>query len=179
MKAIVGDPGAGQKQPTEIAKAISHDPKVLILDEPSTAPPVSDAERLFVFPRKLKARGVAITYVSHRMDEITRFADRATILRDGRHVIIAPLSDLPLDTTIEHTVGKRSKGPADVARGDVTRGDTLLELRNVTGAHKPDDVSFTLHRGARCWASLACSGRAVRRWRGRSPGSSPLARAKS
>ena len=145
--ALVGDLGAGQKQLTEIAKAISQDARVLILDEPSTALSVSDVERLFDFLRKLKSKGVAIIYVSHRMDEIARIADRATILRDGKHVITAPLADLPIDVMIEHIVGKRSKGLADVVRGDFSRGDVLLELSGVTGPHKPVDVSFALHRG--------------------------------
>ena len=145
--ALVGDLGAGQKQLTEIAKAISQDARVLILDEPSTALSVSDVERLFVFLRQLKARGVAIIYVSHRMDEIARIADRATILRDGKHVITAQLADLPIDVMIEHIVGKRSKGLADVVRGDVSRGEVLLELSDVTGPHKPDNISFALHRG--------------------------------
>lgn len=146
-RAIVGDLGAGQKQLTEIAKAISQDAKVLVLDEPSTALAVSDVERLFVFLRKLKSRGVAIIYVSHRMDEIARIADRATILRDGRHVITAPLSDLPIDTMIEHIVGKRSKGLSDVVRGSTVRGEVLLDVSNLSGAHKPENVSFSLHAG--------------------------------
>ena len=146
-KAVVGTLGAGQKQLTEIAKAISQSSKVLILDEPSTALAVSDVDRLFTFLRKLKAQGVAVIYVSHRMDEIARIADRATILRDGKHVITAPLSDLPIDTMIEHIVGKRSKGLADVQRGAVTQGEVLLEARGLSGVHKPHDVSFALHRG--------------------------------
>ena len=146
-EALVGDLGAGQKQLTEIAKAISQKARVLILDEPSTALAVTDVERLFTFLRKLKAEGVAIIYVSHRMDEIARIADRATILRDGKHVITAPLADLPIDVMIEHIVGKKSKGLADVVRGDVSRGDVLLELSHVTGPHKAEDVSLTLHRG--------------------------------
>lgn len=145
--ALVGDLGAGQKQLTEIAKAISQDARVLILDEPSTALSVSDVERLFTFLRTLKSQGVAIIYVSHRMDEIARIADRATILRDGKHVITAPLSDLPIDVMIEHIVGKKSKGLADVTRGDATQGEVLLELSGVTGPHKPENVSFALHRG--------------------------------
>ncbi|MGQ0563898.1 MAG: sugar ABC transporter ATP-binding protein [Gemmobacter sp.] len=145
--ALVGDLGAGQKQLTEIAKAISQKSRVLILDEPSTALAVSDVERLFTFLRRLKAQGVAIVYVSHRMDEIARIADRATILRDGRHVITAPLADLPIDVMIEHIVGKRSKGLADVARGAALRGEVLLELDAVTGPYKPENVSFALHRG--------------------------------
>ncbi|CAK7258085.1 MULTISPECIES: sugar ABC transporter ATP-binding protein [unclassified Shinella] len=146
-KAVVGDLGAGQKQLTEIAKAISQDAKILVLDEPSTALAVSDVERLFVFLRKLKAKGVAIIYVSHRMDEIARIADRATILRDGRHVITAPLGELSIDTMIEHIVGRRSKGLSDVERGHSIRGEVLLELDHVSGVHKPEDISLTLHRG--------------------------------
>ena len=146
-RAIVADLGAGQKQLTEIAKAISQNARVLILDEPSTALAVSDVERLFAFLRKLAARGVAVIYVSHRMDEIARIADRATILRDGRHVITAPMAELPIDTMIEHIVGKRSRGLSDVARGDAARGEVLLELRSVTGPHKPERVDLTLHRG--------------------------------
>lgn len=146
-KALVGDLGAGQKQLTEIAKAISQDARVLVLDEPSTALAVSDVERLFVFLRKLKAKGVAIIYVSHRMDEIARIADRATILRDGRHVITAPLGELPIDTMIEYIVGRRSKGLSDVERGMAVKGDVLLELDNVSGRHKPENVSLKLRRG--------------------------------
>ena len=146
-QALVADLGAGQKQLTEIAKAISQNARVLILDEPSTALSVSDVERLFTFLRQLKSQGVAIIYVSHRMDEIARIADRATILRDGRHVITAPITDLPIDAMIEHIVGKRSKGLADVVRSDMARGEVLLELSAVSGPYKPENVSFALHRG--------------------------------
>lgn len=146
-RAIVGDLGAGQRQLTEIVKAISQDARVLILDEPSTALAVSDVDRLFTFLRKLKAQGVAVIYVSHRMDEIARIADRATILRDGKHVITADIADLPIDMMIEHIVGKRSLGLADVERKDVVRGDIALELRNVSGRNKPRDISLRIHKG--------------------------------
>ena len=146
-RALVADLGAGQRQLTEIVKAISQDARVLVLDEPSTALSVSDVDRLFAFLRKLKSQGVAIIYVSHRMDEIARIADRATILRDGRHVITAPIADLPIDTMIEHIVGKRSRGLSDVARDQVETGEALLELRGLSGQHKPKDISLTVHRG--------------------------------
>ncbi|RWH69299.1 sugar ABC transporter ATP-binding protein [Mesorhizobium sp.] len=146
-KAIVGDLGAGQRQLTEIVKAISQNAKVLVLDEPSTALAVSDVERLFAFLRKLRSEGVAIIYVSHRMDEIARIADRATILRDGRHVITAPLSELPIEAMIEHIVGKRSRGLSDVVRGESSVGAPLLELNNVSGALKPKNASFVVNSG--------------------------------
>lgn len=146
-RALVGDLGAGQRQLTEIVKAISQDARVLVLDEPSTALSVEDVERLFAFLRKLRADGVAIIYVSHRMDEIARIADRATILRDGRRVVTAPMADLPVETVIEHIVGRRSRGLSDVVRGEARLGEPVLELRNVSAAHKPRNVSLTLHRG--------------------------------
>ena len=146
-RAIVGDLGAGQKQLTEIVKAISQNARILVLDEPSTALAISDVDRLFTFLRKLKKQGVAVIYVSHRMDEIARIADRATILRDGKHVITAAIGDLPIDTMIEHIVGKRSLGLADIERSDAVRGDIALELRNVSGRNKPDNISLTIYKG--------------------------------
>ena len=92
-----GTSSAGQRQLTEIVKAISRNVRVLILDEPTTALSGGEVEKLFALIRRLKSEGVAIIYVSHRMDEITRIADRATILRDGRHVVTAPMSELTLD----------------------------------------------------------------------------------
>ena len=145
--AMVGDLGAGQKQLTEIAKAISQNAKVLVLDEPSTALAVSDVERLFVFLRKLKEKGTAIIYVSHRMDEIIQIADRATILRDGIHVISAPISKLPIDKMIEHIVGKRSNGLADVTFSKASKGDLLLELQDVCGRYRPQKVDLKVHEG--------------------------------
>jgi ribose transport system ATP-binding protein len=108
--ALVGGLSAGQRQLTEIVKAISRNVRVLILDEPTTALSGGEVEKLFAFLRRLKSEGVAIIYVSHRMDEIIHIADRATILRDGRHVVTAPLSALSLDKIIEYIVGRRSRG---------------------------------------------------------------------
>ncbi len=146
-KSLVSELGAGQRQLTEIVKAISQNAKVLVLDEPSTALSVSDVERLFVFLRKLKKQGVAIVYVSHRMDEIARIADRATIFRDGRNVITAPIDQLPIDTMIEYIVGKRSLGLSDIKRDSVKLGKALLTLKNVSGRYKPNNISLSLHQG--------------------------------
>lgn len=145
--AEAGSLGAGQRQLTEIVKAIAQKARVLILDEPSTALSANDVEKLFAFLNKLKAEGVAIIYVSHRMDEIMKIADRATILRDGRHVITAPLAKLTLESIIEHIVGKQSRGLSGIAREDTRRNDVLLQLKNVSGCHKPIDLNLTLHAG--------------------------------
>ena len=145
--ATVGDLSAGQRQLTEIVKAISRNVRVLILDEPTTALSGGEVEKLFGLLRRLKSEGVAIIYVSHRMDEITRIADRATILRDGRRVVTAPLSALSLEAIVGHIVGRRSSGFSDVARRPVERGAPILELRGVSGPHKPENVDLTIYAG--------------------------------
>jgi ribose transport system ATP-binding protein len=146
-QAAAGDLGAGQRQLTEIVKALSQNARILILDEPTTALSAHDVERLFALLRKLKSDGVAIIYVSHRMDEIMRIADRATIFRDGRHMITAPLSRLTLASIIQHIVGKESKGLTGIDRKTHIQDKVLLELKNVTGRHKPRNLSFKLHAG--------------------------------
>jgi ribose transport system ATP-binding protein len=145
--ALVGGLSAGQRQLTEIVKAISRNVRVLILDEPTTALSGGEVEKLFAFLRRLKSEGVAIIYVSHRMDEIMRIADRATILRDGRHVITASLRALSLEAIIEHIVGRRSRGFSDVTRRSAEIGAPLLELKGLTGPRKPDRVDLTVRAG--------------------------------
>ena len=145
--AEVGALSAGQRQLTEIVKAMSRNVRILILDEPTTALSGGEVERLFAFLRKLKSEGVAIIYVSHRMDEITRIADRATILRDGRHIVTAPMAELTLDRIIEYIVGHRSRGFSDVKREHTARGAPLLEARNLSGPRKPVSANLILHAG--------------------------------
>jgi len=145
--ALADDLGAGQRQLTEIVKAISRKAKVLILDEPSTALSAHDVEKLFAFLRKLKTEGVGIIYVSHRMDEIMRIADRATIFRDGKHVLTAPIKDLTLETIIENVVGRQSRGLSGITREDTRQDKVLVELRGVSGIHKPKDVNLKIHAG--------------------------------
>ena len=145
--ALASDIGAGPRQLTEIMKAISQQCSVLVLDEPSTALSAEDVDKLFEFIRKLKNDGVAIVYVSHRMDEIGRIADRATILRDGRHIVTANMEDLTLDSIIEHIVGKQSKGLSGIDRTGARRGEPLLELQGLSGREKPRDVNLTLYAG--------------------------------
>ena len=145
--ALAGDLGAGQRQLTEIVKAISRRARVLILDEPSTALSTHDVEKLFAFLRKLKAEGVGIVYVSHRMDEVMRIADRATIFRDGYRVVTEPVSALTLETVIEHIVGRQSRGLAGILRKDHRQERVLVELRHVSGPHKPIDVSLRIRAG--------------------------------
>lgn len=137
---------AGQRQLTEIVKALSQRSRILILDEPTSALSASEVDRLFEFLRRLRSDGVAIIYVSHRMDEIVRIADRATIIRDGRHAVTAPLNELTLDKIIEYIIGHAARGLGDVERSEHTHGDALIELRNASGRTKPRNVDLIIHR---------------------------------
>src|SRR6185437_15720073 len=107
----------------------------------------SEVERLFVLLRRLKSESAAVIYVSHRMDEIMRIADRATIMRDGRRAVTAPMSELSLATIIEHIIGRASRGLGEVERGGATRGEALIELRRASGARKPRNVDLVIRRG--------------------------------
>lgn len=149
-KSLVEALSAGQQQLTEIVKATSRKAKVLILDEPSTALSNNDVERLFAFIKKLKSQGVAIVYVSHRMDEIFRIADVITILRDGKRVVTGPVEAFTMHSVVEHIVGKGSSqasGFHGLKRHHSQRSDALVELRNVCGARKPRNINLTLYRG--------------------------------
>ena len=146
-EAPLADLSAGQRQLTEIVKALSQRSRIVILDEPTSALSASEVDRLFEFLRRLRSDGVAIIYVSHRMDEIMRIADRATIIRDGRHAVTAPLSELSLDRIIEYIVGRASRGLADVERDEGLKGEVLVELRNASGAIKPSNVDLVIHSG--------------------------------
>ncbi|MGH8832230.1 MAG: ATP-binding cassette domain-containing protein [Polaromonas sp.] len=138
---------AGQQQLTEIVKATSQKAQVLILDEPSTALSGSEVDHLFAFIAKLKAQGVAIVYVSHRMDEIFRIADVATILRDGRHVVTAPMAEFTMQSMIEQIVGRRAGGFHELERRDASQEEPLVELRGVSGAKRPQNVDLVVRRG--------------------------------
>ena len=119
--------GAGQSQLTEIIKAVSQQTRILILDEPTSALSEVEVERLFVMLRRLKADGVSMIYVSQRMDQIMRIANRASILREGRRVITAPLSDLTIETIVEHIIGRQSPALSEALLESEHRFQQLAE----------------------------------------------------
>ncbi|MGH7118655.1 MAG: sugar ABC transporter ATP-binding protein [Acetobacteraceae bacterium] len=137
----------GQKQMTEIAKAISQSARVLILDEPTSALSTAEVAHLFALLRHLRGSGVAIIYVSHRMDEIQEIADTITILRNGRHVVTKPSAELTIEEIIEHIVGRRVRAFDRVPRVVDRSREPLLELRRVSGRRWPIDVSLALYPG--------------------------------
>jgi ribose transport system ATP-binding protein len=139
---------SGQMQMTEIAKAISQDARVLILDEPTSALCTAEVERLFAFLKRVSAQGMAVVYVSHRMDEITEVAQEVTILRDGANVVSSTMAETTLDGIVENMVGRRlhsfTWSPRQVDRSQ----RPLLAVEDLHGVGgKPDAVSFKLFPG--------------------------------
>ena len=105
-RAEVSRLGTAYWQLTEIAKALAQNAQVLIMDEPTASLARHESEALFELIDRLKQRGISIIYISHRMDEVYRLADRITILRDGRHLLTAPLTDVTPEPIVEGIVGK-------------------------------------------------------------------------
>ena len=145
--ARVGDLGTAYWQLTEIAKAMAQDARVLIMDEPSASLARHEAEQLFELVARLKARGISIIYISHRMEEVYRIADRITILRDGRNLLTERLTDVTPEQIVEGIVGQQIEGMAYQERDSSAEREVLLEARGLTAGSRVQNVSFTLHRG--------------------------------
>ena len=133
------------QQMVEIAKALSQQARVLIMDEPTASLSAREVERLFAIVRQLRGQGVALLFVSHRLDEVAELADRVTIFRDGAHVITAPTSELSTDQIIRHMVGRRldSLFPKE----DAEIGEIALKVRGLSRFGAFQDVSFDLRQG--------------------------------
>ena len=115
VRRKVGTLNVGNRQRVEIAKALSINAKVLIMDEPTAALTESDVEQLFRIVRLLKERGVAIIYISHRLVEVFQLADRVTVLRDGRYVDSKPVAETTEGDLIRMMVGPHHHRPVPQA----------------------------------------------------------------
>ena len=135
-----------RQQMVEIAKALSYRSRVLIMDEPTAA--LNDAEiaELFTIIRRLKAEGVGIVYISHKMDEIRRIADRVTVMRDGAYVGTVQAADTPIRTIIAMMVGRELSDEAP-AIPDLSRAEVALEVRGICRGRALRDISFSLRKG--------------------------------
>jgi len=144
--AIVRSLGVAEQQMVEVAKALSIDAQILVMDEPTSALTEKEIERLFAVIRALRARGVAIIYISHRMEELFQIGDRITVLRDGKYVATRQLSEINLPELIRMMVGRAltEQFPPRVARGE---NRELLRVEGLTRDTAVQGVSFTLHRG--------------------------------
>jgi ribose transport system ATP-binding protein len=145
--ATVGDISTGRQQLTEIAKALSQEADILILDEPTSALTSGEVDVLFGLLRRLKAEGRAIIYVSHRMDEIFRIADVVTVLRDGRRVDSRPIGDYTLATLIADIMGKATRDLSEFSTASSASSDPVLEVRELASYGCGGGASLALHRG--------------------------------
>lgn len=134
-----------EMQLVEIVKAISLNSRIIVMDEPTSAITEKEATVLFAQIERLKKQGVAIIYISHKMDEIFRISDTITVLRDGQWIGTKPAKELDNDMLIKMMVGREltdiyPKDPVEI-------GDVLLEVKNLSRGKKVRDASFSLRKG--------------------------------
>ncbi|MCY4525202.1 MAG: sugar ABC transporter ATP-binding protein [Anaerolineaceae bacterium] len=141
----VGTLTVGNRQRVEIAKALSQNARLLIMDEPTAALTEADVQRLFSLVRLLRERGVAIIYISHRLDEVFMLADRVTVLRDGQYVGTRGIEETREDDLISMMVGRTIDDL--FPKLDTTVGDVVLELRNLSRRPLTNNVNLTLRAG--------------------------------
>ncbi len=144
-QTLAGDLKISELQMIEIAKAVSIGADVLIMDEPTSAISAQEVATLFRLIADLRRRGVAILYISHKMDEIYRIADRITVLRDGRHVSSDRAADLDAATLIARIAGRKLTMTIDKPK--IERGTEALSVRGLTKRGKFRDISFQVCHG--------------------------------
>ena len=146
-KAKLGALTVGKQQMVEIAKAISFNSKILILDEPTAALTQPEVEELFTIMNDLRARGIGMVYISHRMDEINRISDRVTIMRDGEYIGTVNTAETTKDEIIKMMVGRVIYGEKKEKNMCPPDAPVVLEVRNLNRGTVVKDVSFKLHKG--------------------------------
>ena len=145
VRAPVRALAVADQQLVEIAKALSLNARVLIMDEPTASLSAREVDRLFAIVRRLRDQGVAILFVSHRLDEVYALCDTITVFRDGAFVVTAPTAELSTEETIRAMVGRRLE--ALFPKEDAAIGKVLLRVRGLTLAGVFRDIGFELRRG--------------------------------
>lgn len=145
------------QQMVEIARAISNNAKIMIMDEPTAPLAAAEVDLLFSIIGKLKAKGVTVIYISHRMDEVFQITQRVTVLRDGQYVTTRNTADLDRQQLVNLMVGRELKENFPTRKTPM--GEVVLEAKNLTG-NSVEKISFQLHRGEILgFAGLVGSGR--------------------
>ncbi len=145
--AILGTLTVGKQQMVEIAKAVSRDSKILVLDEPTAALTQLEVEELFNIMADLKAKGIGMIYISHRMDEINRISDRITVMRDGEYVGTLITKDTTKDEIVKMMVGRVIYGDKKEQSNVKEDAPVVLEVKNLNRGKDIKDVSFKLRKG--------------------------------
>ena len=143
----LGSLTVGKQQMVEIAKAVSHNTKLLILDEPTAALTQSEIEELFKIMGDLKAKGIGMIYISHRMDEIKRISDRVTVMRDGEYVGTEDTDKLTKDQIIQMMIGRVVYEDPKQKSNVADDAEVVLEVKNLCSGNTIKNVSFKLRKG--------------------------------
>ena len=143
--ATVGALTIGNRQRVEIVKALSQQARILIMDEPTAALAEHDVVRLFAIVRLLRARGVGVVYISHRLEEIFLVADRVTVLRDGAYVATKPIAETDRDNLVQMMVGRRIEQL--FPKQSVPIGAPALTVRGLTRGPAIGPIDLTVHAG--------------------------------
>ena len=141
----VGNLPVSKQQMVEIAKALSINARVLIMDEPTSALTAREIDDLFRIIRKLRDDGCGIVYISHRLEELQHIVDRVTIMRDGQYITSMNFGDVTMDEIITHMVGREIK--EKFPRVECRRGEKIFEVKNLNAGRMVRDVSFSLYAG--------------------------------
>lgn len=141
----VSDLSVAYQQVVEICKSLSRDVRVLVLDEPSAVLTFTEIQKLFGLIRQLRDKGIAIVYISHRMDEIFELCDTVTVLKDGAFVAEHAVCDIDKRSLINEMVGRELSQLFPQRNTEI--GDTILEVEKLNAGRMVQDISFKLHRG--------------------------------
>ena len=146
-RTIIGKLSVSKRQMVEIAKAVSYNAKILVLDEPTSSLTEDEVEHLFRIMKQLTQSGVGIIYISHKMDEILRISDEVTIMRDGQWIATREAKSLDTNEIIRLMVNRDMTNR--FPKKENTPGEVLMEVNGLTGQYEPTchDVSFTLRKG--------------------------------
>ena len=153
-----GKLGIGLQQMVEIAKAVSLDAKLIIMDEPTSSLGKEEIEQLMETVRTLKKKGIAILFVSHKLEELFELCDRVTVMRDGEHIVTEDIGNMTEEKLINAMVGRTLDNLFPKEFGE--KGDVWLEAKNLNEVGVLHDVSFQAHAGQiTCFAGLVGAGR--------------------
>lgn len=151
-KTLAGSLNSGQLQLMSIVRAISAKPKIMVLDEPSTALTDTEVDILMKFMDKLRNEGVSLIYISHKLEEIFRICDRVTIIRDGNVITTGSIDEFDQESLVQGMIGRKVENL--YVKGKHEAGDVVLEVNNLSVPHPTidhrnivDHISFQLHKG--------------------------------
>ncbi|WFP78551.1 sugar ABC transporter ATP-binding protein [Mesorhizobium sp. WSM4906] len=144
--ARTGSLPVSQQQMVEIARALAHEARVVVMDEPTSSLTPNEVSLLFTVIRRLAALGIAVVYVSHKLDEVFEIADTVTVLRDGRHISTKPIGEHSNDTLIQDMIGRRIDNLFPRKRG-APGSKVTLSVENLSTAKKLNAISFEARAG--------------------------------